>query len=272
VGLREGGLFGLVLALVAPAMCKDIIVIGDSWGTVGRAEFEDMATEHRLTVENIAISGTTAEQWATSENLLKVFETLTANPDAKHIWLTVGGNDVMNGLKRGDPIADIIKKLRADTLEILEPIFKFKANISVVQFGYDIPNYDSSRDCLQRGAQFAGAACNTAWASVPTAGWTDYMNCSNQAIAKLQYDYVDWLGREAQEKRWPYVAVDLLGTFQHFGGVPRAEIGKPNVGYYSPTQFWQPDCTHCSPQGYTLIFHVLWEKYFARFYPDQSRR
>lgn len=50
-----------------------------------------MCDSHGLTVDNVAVSGTTAEDWAIDKNALK--EVIDRNPDAKYVWLTVGGND-----------------------------------------------------------------------------------------------------------------------------------------------------------------------------------
>lgn len=255
----------ILFVCIMRANAKDILVIGDSWGTVGSSEFETMANDHGLSVVNIAIGGSTADQWAQKDKLLLVFETLTANPDVKHIWVTLGGNDVLNGLAAGLTMDQIIAKLQTDTIAILEPIFQYKANVSVFQFGYDIPNYDSSRSCLQKACGLA-ANCRPDWEKIPTDGWTSFMNCSNTANTQMQYNYVDWLGTESKKRKWDYSPIDLLGTFQFFGGVPNSDIGKPNFQYYSPTQYWLDDCTHCNSAGYTLIFHILWEKYFKTYY------
>lgn len=254
----------MAMMMADRAKAKEILVIGDSWATVGSAEFEKMATDHGMSVENIAVGGSTAHQWAQSDKLLLVFETLTANPDCKHIWLTVGGNDVLNGLSNGLDMNAIIDKLRDDTMAILGPIFKYKANVSVFQFGYDIPNYDHNRDCLFKAVRLA-PSCWKDWGGVPQNGWTDFMSCSNGQTTRLQYDYVDWIGEQAKTKKWDYNALDLLGTFQFFGGVPKSDIGKPNMQFYSPTKYWLDDCTHCNSEGYTLLFHILWEMYFKSY-------
>lgn len=47
----------LVCTVVSIGNTAEIIVVGDSWGTVGKSEFATMAQLHGLSVDNIAIGG-----------------------------------------------------------------------------------------------------------------------------------------------------------------------------------------------------------------------
>ena len=60
---------------------------------------------HGLTVDNIAVSGTTAADWAKDRYALK--NVVDRNPDAKYVWVTVGGNDARPLLQDNVPIEQI---------------------------------------------------------------------------------------------------------------------------------------------------------------------
>eukprot|EP00041_Stephanoeca_diplocostata_P038255 m.1489391 g.1489391 ORF g.1489391 m.1489391 type:complete len:308 (-) comp25190_c0_seq3:2736-3659(-) len=251
----------VAVLVVSVGNAAEIIVVGDSWGTVGKSEFAAMAQLHGLGVDNIAIGGSTAAQWAQSDYLLMIFEALSRNHDARHIWLTIGGNDILYGLAAGIPIDQLLEGAMGNTSTILEHIFD-NSNVSVVQFGYDIPNYDVSLSCMNKVAKLA-LNCNSEWSEVPANGFNDFVRCSNGDNTQLQYGFVDAMVKKADEKKWDYTGLNLLGLFQYFGSVDGADIGKPNMLQYSPAQYWMDDCTHPSQLGFTSLFYVLWEKYFA---------
>eukprot|EP00041_Stephanoeca_diplocostata_P038258 m.1489856 g.1489856 ORF g.1489856 m.1489856 type:complete len:75 (-) comp25190_c0_seq32:3459-3683(-) len=47
----------VAVLVVSVGNAAEIIVVGDSWGTVGKSEFAAMAQLHGLGVDNIAIGG-----------------------------------------------------------------------------------------------------------------------------------------------------------------------------------------------------------------------
>lgn len=50
-------------------------------------------TSYNLSVKNIAVSGTTAREWA--ENKTALVDAVRATPNCKYVWLTIGGNDAI---------------------------------------------------------------------------------------------------------------------------------------------------------------------------------
>lgn len=74
--------------------------------------------------------------------------------------------------------------------------------------------------------------CNSEWSEVPTNGFNDFVRCSNGDNTQLQYGFVDAMVKKAEEKKWDYTGLNLLGLFQYFGGVDGADIGKPNMLQY----------------------------------------
>ena len=91
------------------SLAKDIVVFGDSWGTEGAYEFNLMATNHSLTVDNHAVAGSTAQGWARTPNKLR--DWVLANKDAKYVWITIGGNDAEPMLIHGDDVDTIKAKI-----------------------------------------------------------------------------------------------------------------------------------------------------------------
>lgn len=86
--------------------------------------------KHGLTVDNVAIGGTTAAGWARDKMALK--EAVDNNPDAKYVWLTIGGNDSMPKLLSNTPIQSILDQLNVDSKIFLDELFKAHPHIKVV--------------------------------------------------------------------------------------------------------------------------------------------
>eukprot|EP00037_Helgoeca_nana_P032518 m.414214 g.414214 ORF g.414214 m.414214 type:complete len:277 (-) comp29278_c0_seq1:527-1357(-) len=249
----------MVAMLVAQVNSAQIIIAGDSWGTVGKSQFASVAGARGVTVDNIAIGGSTADQWSQDHYLLQLVEAIARNRDVTHLWLTVGGNDVMNGLTKGMNMAEVLAKLETDTSVILDHMKMAAPNITTIQFGYDIPNYGSSMGCLHKAAQFAHE-CSAEWAAVPSGGWGPFVNCSNSKTAMLQNVYVDGLAKQAKEKKWRYVAADLLGIFQYLNA-DTGIVGKPSMSVFGPDVYWLTDCIHPNPFGFTNLFIQFFERY-----------
>eukprot|EP00035_Acanthoeca_spectabilis_P011178 m.196714 g.196714 ORF g.196714 m.196714 type:complete len:288 (-) comp15257_c0_seq3:255-1118(-) len=249
----------LMAALMPTTQSATIIVAGDSWGTVGKNQFAAIAEARGLTVENIAIGGSTADQWSQEHLLLALFEAISRNRDVKTVWLTVGGNDVMNGLSQGMTMEQVLAKLATDTAVILDHMKKSAPNVITIQFGYDIPNYGSSMSCLAKAAAFAHE-CSAEWAAVAAKGWNPFVNCSNSKTAMLQDVYVRGLGEKAKKEGWNYVAADMLGIFQYLNG-DIGTIGKPSHTVFGPDIYWQNDCIHPNSFGFTNLFIQFFERY-----------
>ena len=267
------------MLLLSLALGADVIVVGDSWGTgAGATEFSAMAKVRNLSVDNIAIGGSTIEAWQTDSYLLRLFEALTASPDARFIWLTLGGNDYLNGLGAGKSEGELIPQMQRGLERILDELFKYNKHVQVVGFGYDIPNYDSSLGCLGTASRLAASQCRDVWGGVPDHGFKPFVkcaplpppaatppsdvarSCSNTMTVAMQHGLLD-----PMEQRYAqFTALSLLGTTQMYGGVAGAAVGAPNMQSFSPTQFWEADCIHPNAVGYRAIFAELGRKYFDK--------
>lgn len=81
--------FIAVCLLAITAQAAQLVVFGDSWGTEGRKSLQQVFGAKGVTIDNVAKSGSTAEQWARQPNSLR--DAVRKNPDAKWVWLTIGG-------------------------------------------------------------------------------------------------------------------------------------------------------------------------------------
>lgn len=135
----------MLLALLAATAgsCRaggvDVVVFGDSWGTEGAASFAKMAAAHGLTVHNAAVGGTTTGSWASKPDSLK--NAVDAAGGAKHVWLTIGGNDAIDGLIAGGNVHTILEQATSNLQVFLQPLLTAYPSIGVVQFGYDVVNF-----------------------------------------------------------------------------------------------------------------------------------
>ena len=64
---------------------------------------------------------------------------MTANPDATHVWLSLGGNDGIARLGIGQrPISDIVEVTVGFLRMSLDPLFEMHPRIQLLVFGYEI--------------------------------------------------------------------------------------------------------------------------------------
>ena len=129
----------------------DILIAGDSWGTViagfstfGASFFDRKLKEHKCSVgktTNIAVPGSTADEWSTSylKSLVK------QAPTHDYLWLTMMGNDALfttddcartgkSAEQCGDELYNTVKP---KAVKILDAVHEAAPSIKVVGFGYD---------------------------------------------------------------------------------------------------------------------------------------
>ena len=248
--------FCALLALfVTQAYAKDIVVFGDSWGAYGAGPFATVMGKHGLTVDNVAIGGTTAAGWAADPQALK--KAVDKNPDAKYVWLSIGGNDALHTMPSGEPIASIMAKAAQNTYTFMDVLFEAHPHIKVVQFGYDILNWKSNGvECEIYGDTIWGHYCNHP---------IDNTTCDNTQFERLQNEYVEVVAKHYRGLGRDYTAVNMVGTLQAAGGVPGASTGHPVLSQPSPANLLMSNCIHANQVGFTYIFEELYKLYFAQF-------
>lgn len=243
-------LAALSLAFVGCVHAADVVIFGDSWGVYGRRAFHDLMEKKGLTVDNRAIAASTASFWATNGFETALKSALDDNRDAKYVWLTIGGNDIIPKFVIGEDTATIMAQTVADTRVFLDKAFEAYPNIKVVQFGYDLLDFeDNNPVCNVLGWQVSKTYCGI----FPT------RECQNELVSKIQTLYVDKLSTYYPN----HYSVNLLGALQAAAGVRNAAIGRPNFSEQSPTEFMDPSCIHLTEEGYEIMFEALWNKWFA---------
>lgn len=242
-------MIGALVGLLTVAQGAQLVVFGDSWGTEGAKSLQQVfQKQHGITIDNVAVSGSTALDWALRPNYLR--DVVARNSDATWVWLTIGGNDAKNELPLGVSVDKVIQELINRTSAFLDPLFKANPNVKVVQFGYDILTFGKGIICPAMGALILPACkLNT--------------TCINTQFVRLQYEYV-----AALDKKYPrHNSVNILGTLQAAGKIPGASTGHPNLAYYSPDNLMQENCIHPNDQGFLDIFTVFWDLYFKSQMP-----
>jgi hypothetical protein len=250
-------MLSIILAcFIGLAIADQVIIIGDSWGTEGGPELEKVFTEHGATwkTANYAVGGTTTDSWAKSPD--RMVNDINRNSDAEYVWLTLGGNDAADYLPSctsKHPYPDlqcmnyIIWHMINNTIIMLDPVFKAHPHIQVVQFGYDILNFQKGI-CSAEGAQLIHG-CN------------DDPTCLNTQYIKLQHQYVEHMAT-----LYPgYKAINLLGSLQlEDKSIPDVTLGHPNLAYWSPANLIQANCIHATKTGFTDIFENMWDVYWSK--------
>jgi hypothetical protein len=239
---------------VSRVISKDLVVFGDSWGTEGAYALDQMAKAHNMTIDNHAVAGSTAQQWALVPNKLAGW--VKDNPDAKYVWITIGGNDAEPMLDNGDNVTYISQKVSGWIRQFVDPLFAAVPKIKVVAFGYDILFWDYF-ECVP--------VANQVFRRCGKHGEPKFAACANDLFFNLQWMWED-LAKEYGAKGFSLTSPDLRGSFQVAGKVPGAELGKPNNNSFSPNQFTDPTkfCLHATNEGFSYIFSNLWDLYFSK--------
>ena len=246
----------LVLTATRVAHASRLIVAGDSWGAYGGNDLQVVLTEHgsNLTVSNFAIGGTTAEFWSRIPNFLS--DLVDEYPDTEYIWLSIGGNDVIdymsictltNGIDTC--VNEILPITLTNTRSFLDPLFKNHPTVKVIQFGYDIVNFQMNGFCKILGTDILH-------------GCLDRPSCINPQMVKIQYLYVNNLTMYYDN----HFALDLLGSLQTAGGIPYAYLTHPNLDEWSPADLMMSNCIHPTTGdngGFQIIFNNMWDVFFA---------
>jgi len=241
----------VALSLFSHVRAAQIIAFGDSWATYGRTPLANEMAKHNVTVDNVGVSGTTTNDWAAKPNYLR--DTVRENPDARFVWLTIGGNDAKNELPTGKTIPEIVEEVTERTKIFLDPLFEDNPTIRVIQFGYDVATFSKGILCPLFG-------------SIVFAHCKGNVTCVNTDFLHLQYDYVEPL-----DNYYPrHDSVNLLGTLQQYGGIPDASVGHPNLAYYSPDDLMLDNCIHPNAEGFEVIFAEFWDIYFKGKFNETS--
>jgi len=221
--------------------------MGDSWGTISPAteHFEKELKEHNCPLDgftNIAVGGTTAEQWSTKEFFEDKVKTQAVDHDL--IWVTLMGNDAFWDMpdcadegKTASECGDLlINNCHSRMGTILDMIHEKNPNAHVVGFGYDI--------------MFGGVGCEAVAKKLFPQCWKNEtasaIRCFNTEFTKVQ---AVW--EKLASERSYVTAINLLGATQVAYGDKDAAVGKPNLDMLGPAKYWplSYSCIHPSTTG-----------------------
>ncbi len=141
----------LIIALAAAAtptlgQSADIVVFGDSWANRLAAPLQQAITSGGIpdiTVLNAAFEGERADGLSSNDpaiGLPYISATLAANPDAALVHLSIGGNDLFDGILfiNFDSVVNaLIDRIVDDTEAIVNHILTVRPEAEIYHSGYD---------------------------------------------------------------------------------------------------------------------------------------
>eukprot|EP01083_Nonionella_stella_P024849 68458_1 len=250
----------IVATLFTLSLADQVLVAGDSWGEKGHPFLQNVLASHNntkdLKVKSYAVGGTTTSDWISPPT--KLLDIVNENPDAEYLWLTLGGNDAadyMPKCTRRHPYPDetcinnIVSIMVNNTMIMLDPVLKQYPHLQVVQFGYDILNFQKDI-CSFYGSDLIH-------------GCDDTPSCINPQFIKLQTDFIPAVKQIFGRN---YNGIDLLGTLQMNDPkhrYPNVTVGNPDLDAWSPRELIQDNCIHpTEPQGFTDVFEEMYNVYW----------
>ena len=249
-------MLALTLAALSAAPNTTLLAFGDSWAWLGYDQLKDVMQKNGVSTALKAIPGTPAGYWALIEPHALV-NAVDAN-NATHVYLSLGGNDFLEGLPLGLPALALYAEMMTSTKKVLHTLFAARPHVHVHHFGYEILDWSASAFCRGFGnVELKGKAplfCED----------TSNVTCMTHTQATwLQNKFVDQLAEYFRGlNQTKYHGHNLLGTLQVAGGVEGAKVGEPNWDKYSPTQYVRKEdgplgCVHLTPEGYTALYTEL---------------
>jgi len=238
----------LALMFAGARAAEDVIVFGDSWGAFGYSFLETMFKNHSnqtVNVRNFAVGGTTAQSWAAKPNQLTT--DLKKYPNAKHMWLSIGGNDALDHGCPDEACEDqLMTVTTADVKKFLDPAFAAFPNLKLVTFFYDLTNNnDLCANLVARNPCHGNRTC-------------------------IAYNSVRWQANYESmvQKLYPnnVVVIDILGTLQVAGHVAGASIGNPSLKQLSPPDLMESNCIHPNAKGWGYVMEEFWHQYWSKYF------
>lgn len=268
--LLEQNKFAPALLLDPRAQPLKVLVFGDSWGAWGPSYhmLDDMFKKHGVsaTVKSTAIAGTRACQWAINENnLANANEYAFPGTGADFVWLTVGGNDLLEpnyyacskgALHFNGALRCLSQATEAITFcvdKLLEAFYERFPDTKVFQCGYDL--------------QCSASSCQ------PYDRWPfcQYnVTCANELGLRWQNMLLSPMRKKYGTKG--YTGLNILGTTQGAVHIPGAAMNKPILSQSAPCRQYFA-CVH--PKKGSLaaksIGEVFWNNYFSHYViPNKS--
>ncbi len=144
--LKLVALYGVCVSGFAGAQGAEVVVFGDSWANrlsspLRQTLIDEGASDYA--VLNEGVEGARADELASSDpsiGLPYIESVLLANPDAELVHLSIGGNDLFDGILfiNNDSIVNsLLNRVVGDTETIVQQILSVRPDVEVYHSGYD---------------------------------------------------------------------------------------------------------------------------------------
>ncbi|GAB5497590.1 MAG: hypothetical protein Phyf2KO_26700 [Phycisphaerales bacterium] len=243
--LKLGVLCCVCVSGFAGAQGAEVVVFGDSWANrlsspLRQTLIDEGASDYA--VLNEGVEGARADELASSDpsiGLPYIESVLLANPDAEIVHLSIGGNDLFDGILfiNNDTIVNsLLNRVVGDTETIVQQILSVRPDVEVYHSGYDF---------LQPILFFDPARVNEVM-----------LDLDSRLLALADtipgYTYEGYYGFA----QITYGIPDL--------GIPPGDPSLPRIDLPSP-DFTFVDEIHYTP----AVYEVFADELFVRFYEQQ---
>ncbi|RNC80329.1 MAG: SGNH/GDSL hydrolase family protein [Phycisphaera sp.] len=144
--LKLVALCGVGVSGFAGAQGAEVVVFGDSWANrlsspLRQTLIDEGASDYA--VLNEGVEGARADELASSDpsiGLPYIESVLLANPDAELVHLSIGGNDLFDGILfiNNDAIVNsLLNRVVGDTETIVQRVLSVRPDVEVYHSGYD---------------------------------------------------------------------------------------------------------------------------------------
>ena len=103
------------------------LAFGDSWAWLGFDQFKAALAPHSINASRHAIPGTPAGYWAWAQPEALVNAVDATNADA--VYLSIGGNDFLEGLPAGHHAETLFEEMMASTRLVLTRLFEQRPHV-----------------------------------------------------------------------------------------------------------------------------------------------
>jgi len=136
----------LAMGASASAQDADVIVFGDSWANRLSLPLAQTIADQghpEIVLLNEGIEGARADELSSSDpsiGLPSITAALLANPDVKIVHLSIGGNDLFDGIlfiNNQSIVNSLLNRVVGDTEDIVRHIQSMRPDVEIYHTGYD---------------------------------------------------------------------------------------------------------------------------------------
>lgn len=255
----------LLLLVVASVDATRMLAFGDSWAWLGYSQFREVFAKHNISTSLHAIPGTPAAYWAKVQPnaLIRAVD----KHNATAVYLSIGGNDFLEGLPAGHLVDAIHREMLSSTRFMIDRLLAARPHVHIFHFGYELLDWGSDLLCKAFGAL-------EMYGPKPLCRDVTNITCMTKAQATwLQTKFIDEGLAQIYKQQERYHPLNLLGTLQAAANISGAKIGAPVWSQFSPGEFVRNGlepfgCVHLTPEGYTTLYNEFARQILPMLPPD----